>query len=277
MNPELWDYFRNLGCETLPEVDERDGELFLRHLSLCRQCPGLDDCGERGCVMQVFLTPDRKAARIAMGLCPLKKARDALRRSEKLFSKAAIPPALRECGLENFITTGRNESIRRAKIEAERAVRTLCSLVLAGGVGTGKTHLAAAIVRAALAQGRTALFISAIGYLEHLKSTFETKRTGLYPEMVDHVKRVSCLAIDDLGAEKPSEWAIERLYDVINTRIEWKLQTIVTTNFPGASALAQRLSADPFGARRIVSRLCSFGWLSIESEDYRIRLRRQSD
>jgi hypothetical protein len=51
--------------------------------------------------------------------------------------------------------------------------------------------------------------------------------------------------------------------------VERELQTIVTTNYPNALALIQRLGSDPFGARRIVSRLVSFGWLTIEGEDYR--------
>jgi DNA replication protein DnaC len=93
--------------------------------------------------------------------------------------------------------------------------------------------------------------------------------------MVNHVKSVSCLAIDDFGAEKPSEWAIERLYDVINTRVERGLQTVITTNFTSAPALLRRMSSDPMGAARIVSHLVSFGWFSIEDEDYRLLLRKQ--
>jgi DNA replication protein DnaC len=89
--------------------------------------------------------------------------------------------------------------------------------------------------------------------------------------MVDHVKSVSCLVIDDLGAERPSAWTIARLYDVINARVERGIQTVVTTNYPNAPALVQRLGSDPFGARRIVSRLVSFGWLTVEGEDYRSR------
>ncbi|MDR1623138.1 MAG: ATP-binding protein, partial [Synergistaceae bacterium] len=198
-----------------------------------------------------------------------RRARDVLRRSEKLFSEAAIPPILRECGFENYFTEGQGESVRCAKFAAKKAAETGSSLVLSGAVGTGKTHLAAAIAQAALAQGRAAFFISAIGYLERLQSTFEKKRTDLYTEMVDNVKAVSCLVLADLGAERPSAWTIARLYDVINARVERGIQTIVTTDYPNAPALIRRLESDPFGARRIVSRLVSFGWLTMEGEDYR--------
>jgi DNA replication protein DnaC len=93
--------------------------------------------------------------------------------------------------------------------------------------------------------------------------------------MVEHVKSVSCLVIDDLGAEKPSVWTITRLYDLINARIERELQTVVTTNFASAPALIERMLSDPLGAERIVSRLLSFGWLSVEGEDYRVLRRKQ--
>jgi DNA replication protein DnaC len=211
-----------------------------------------------------------------MGYCIRRKVRDAWRKSAGPFSEAAIPPGLQRCGLENYLAAGRGESIERAKNKAKKAAQTGSSLVLAGGVGTGKTHLAAAIVRASLNQGRTGLFISAIGYLERLKSTFEQRQADLYAKMTEHVKSVDCLAIDDLGAEKPSSWTIERLYDVINSRIEQGVQTIVTTNFLDPAALARRLDADPEGARRIVSRLVSFGWLTMKGDDYRIQLRRSA-
>jgi DNA replication protein DnaC len=275
MNTKLRDYFKELDCTYPPEIDERDGETFLRHRALCCECPGLDRCREHGWVMQILFNPDKSFARIAMGACRLRKIQMDRRKAEKLFSEAEIPLGLQRCQLANYVTAGRSESAKRAKFEAESAIRTSSSLVLAGRPGTGKTHLAAAIVQSVLAQGRSALFISAVGYLEHLKSTFETQQADLYPKMVSHVKSVTCLAIDDFGTEKPSEWAIERLYDVINTRIERNLQTIVTTNFANAPALIKRMPSDPLGAERIVSRLLSFGWLSIEGEDYRVLRRKR--
>jgi DNA replication protein DnaC len=272
---EFESYCRELGYGEIPAFDKRDTEVFLRHRELCRNCPGLEACREHGCVMQIFLTPDRKSARMGMGYCTQRKTRNIQRKNTRLFLEAAIPPALRECSLENYITVGRGESIQRAKSEALKATRTGCSLVLAGDVGTGKTHLAVAVVHSALEQGRSALFISAIEYLERLKSTFEQKRTDLYMKMVDHVKSVDCLAIDDFGAEKPSAWTIARFYDVINARIEHGVQTIVTTNFVEPRALVRRLEADVEGGKRIVSRLLYFGWLKIKGDDYRLQLRKR--
>jgi len=269
MNPALLEYFKKLGCDELPSFNDSDAETFLRRQAMCRECKGLENCKERGYVMLFSLSLDKRIAHPALAPCSLRKARDAQRKSEKLFQEAAIPLGLQKCRLENYVTEGLGESIKRAKNVAVETARSGHSLVLAGSVGVGKTHLAAAIVHFALAQGCDALFISAIGYLERLKSTFEKKQTDVYMEMVDHVKSVSCLAIDDFGAEKPSAWTIARLYDVINARIEREKQTIVTTNFSNATALARRMEADMEGARRIVSRLIYFGWVTVEGRDYR--------
>jgi DNA replication protein DnaC len=275
MNAENWDTLKIISCDEPLELNERDGELFLRHQAMCRECAGLDKCRERGWIMQSVMQPDKNRLRIGMGPCLLRKRQNEERKIQKLFSQAAIPLGLQKCSLDNFVTTGMGKSVKRAKLEAENAIETSCSLVLAGGIGVGKTHLAAAIVRGVILQGRSAMFISALGYLEHLKNTFENSVADLYHAMTDHVKSVNCLAIDDFGAEKPSEWTIERLYDLINTRIERNLQTIITTNYVSAPALIKRMSANPLGAQSIVSRLFSFGWLPIEGEDYRVLLRKQ--
>jgi DNA replication protein DnaC len=141
-------------------------------------------------------------------------------------------------------------------------------------VGTGKTHLAAAIAHAAIDRGEPALFISAIGYLHRLRATFEKKESGNYSQMVEHIKAVNCLVIDDLGAEKPSSWTIERLYDAINTRLERQSQTIITTNFTNTGDLIEHMKENPMGAERIASRLILWGWLVLEGEDYRAVIRK---
>ena len=155
-------------------LNERDEKLLQRHQAMCSECPGLDACKEQGMILQSALGPD-DFVRVRMGPCQLRKRRIEERKTEKLFAQAQIPLGLQKCSLDNFVTTGRGESIMRAKFEAVNAIQTGCSLVLAGGIGTGKTHLAAAIVHRTILEGRSALFISAIAYLEQLKRKFTQK------------------------------------------------------------------------------------------------------
>lgn len=279
MNIELVEHFRNMGCDVsgggLPEIAERDAEIFLRSRASCKSCSGLENCRERGSVAHLFLTQDRKQAGIMLRPCNLQKIRSATRKTERLFSESAIPPGLRACRLQNFVTAGLSEDVARAKNKAAAAAGTGTSLVLSGSVGTGKTHLASAIAQEALARGCSAFFISAVGYLLRLKSTFEKRQTERYVDMIDHVKGVDCLVIDDLGAENPTTWAVEQLYDILNARIEHQKQTVVTTNLRNAGDLARHMEANPPAAARIASRLISMGWLIIDGEDYRARIRRK--
>lgn len=101
-------------------------------------------------------------------------------------------------------------------------------LIILGNVGSGKTHLAAAIANDFVDRGIKALFGTFQTHLENIKSEFE--RTGRNRELAK-IKAVSILVIDDLGKEHKSEWTQSILYDIVNYRYEHLLPTIITTNF----------------------------------------------
>lgn len=81
------------------------------------------------------------------------------------------------------------------------------------------------------------------------------------------LKKAPFLVLDDLGAERLTDWAAERLYLVVNHRYLHRLQTVATTNAKGAMDLVARLGDQ---GQRIVSRLGEMGtWCGITAEDYR--------
>ncbi len=122
-------------------------------------------------------------------------------------------------------------------------------LVLTGGYGSGKTHLAAAIANAQIARGNRALFITAPDLLDHLRSAFspaESDEEG-YDRRFDEVRNAPLLILDDLGIESPTPWAVEKLYQILNHRYMARLPTVITTNHD-LGDLEQRLRsrlADP--------------------------------
>ncbi len=103
-------------------------------------------------------------------------------------------------------------------------------LLFQGSVGSGKTHLAAAIANYRLAQNEEVIFVTTADLLDHLRSTFGPTSEIDYDELFERVRNTPMLVLDDLGAESTSSWAQEKLYQLINHRYLNRLNTVITTN-----------------------------------------------
>jgi DNA replication protein DnaC len=103
-------------------------------------------------------------------------------------------------------------------------------LVLKGGYGCGKTHLAAAIANYRMAQGHSVLFVIAPDLLDHLRAAFSPASPVSFDERFTQIRNVPLLILDDLGTQSNSEWAQEKLYQIFNHRYNAKLATVITTN-----------------------------------------------
>ncbi len=113
-------------------------------------------------------------------------------------------------------------------------------LLLSGGYGVGKTHLAAAIGNEVIARGGEALFILAPDLLDHLRASFSPTSPESYDELFDRLKNTPLLILDDLGAESATPWAQEKLFQLLNHRYLRRLPTVITTNRP-LNALEPRI------------------------------------
>jgi DNA replication protein DnaC len=103
-------------------------------------------------------------------------------------------------------------------------------LVLLGGYGSGKTHLAAAIANHQLAQGRPALFVVVPDLLDHLRATYNPQSAVPYSERFEQVRSASLLILDDLGTQSGTPWAQEKLFQIFNYRYNTRLPTVITSN-----------------------------------------------
>ncbi len=98
--------------------------------------------------------------------------------------------------------------------------------VLMGATGCGKTHLAAAIANARLAAGDRVAFVNVPDLLDALRPG----REGDAVTLLQTIREVPVLILDDLGAQKSTPWAEEKLYQLLNHRHLARLHTVVTTN-----------------------------------------------
>ena len=114
--------------------------------------------------------------------------------------------------------------------------------------GRGKTYAAAAAVRQAVSMGHTAKLVTAKGLLDAIKAEWDGGERGV----LERAERYELLALDDLGVERPTEWAMETLTGLIDTRVAAGRPTIVTSNY-SLGELRDRWGGMP--GMRLASRL----------------------
>jgi DNA replication protein DnaC len=106
-------------------------------------------------------------------------------------------------------------------------------LWLFGDTGTGKTTLAMLVSRTAIESGRTVAIYSLPKLLARIRRTYDSEPGGdSYLSFFERLTSVDLLHIDDLGAEKRTDWVMEQLYALINERYESQRSIMVTTNLP---------------------------------------------
>jgi DNA replication protein DnaC len=161
----------------------------------------------------------------------LEQARyDALQRISEL-------GGLTECQFETFTTAGSGLSAnkqRHLKLIYDEvrgyAEKPQGWLILKGGYGVGKTHLAAAIANYRLARGHDVLFVNTPDLLDHLRAAYSPMAASSFDERFNQVRDAALLILDDLGTQSNTEWAQEKLYQIINHRYNTQLPTVITTN-----------------------------------------------
>ena len=170
--------------------------------------------------------------------CSCRPARIARKRAAAL--EGRIPKRYREVSFERepLISIERaNQSVVR---EVRRYVRTIGDQLDAGeGIwflgprGTGKTTLAMVISKAALAAGHTVAIYSLPRLLAMLRETYQDDALYSLSELIDRLCAVELLHVDDVGAEQTSDWVLEQLYTIVNTRYEDGKALLLTTNLIG--------------------------------------------
>ena len=199
--------------------------------------------------------------------CAKYKTQQEQKRIAKLMGDGGVGERFRSRSFATFRespTTSRAVAVCRRFCAAVKRDPKVPGLLLTGDCGTGKTHLAVAILRETAEAGISGMFVVVPDLLAKLRASFGQK-DGKAAELVETAKNAPLLVLDDLGAEDPKPWVVELIYVLINHRYEHMLPTIITTNYDG------KRIADVFGLR-VASRLSEMTVpVNIRAEDYRMR------
>jgi DNA replication protein DnaC len=135
-----------------------------------------------------------------------------------------------------------------------------------GPVGTGKTTLAMLVSQAAIKSGRSVAIYSLPRLLNEIRDTHRAERSHV--ALLDRLTAVDLLHIDDVGAERSTDWVLEELYSIVNGRYEDERSIVITTNILDREALCEQITA------RTVSRLTEMcDELPLLGHDHRMDLR----
>ena len=164
--------------------------------------------------------------------------------------EARIPKRYRDVAFDRYPVTDIDptvvEQVRRFCVQIEANLDAGRGLWLEGDPGTGKTTLAMLVSKAAIEARRTTAIYSLPRLMGVLRESIDSE-DGLL-NLLDRLASVDLLHLDDLGAEHRTDWVLEQLYSIVNTRYEEQRSIVLTTN-----ATEQEL-AEQLGART-VSRL----------------------
>lgn len=264
--------------ETLPDIIDTIGARAARQYSEAegdyRNEDGLLMCGNCHTLKEFVLHKSDGTTRTVRCACECSVARNAKEAEEKRKrDRMQYLDSMRRTGFpdaemrkwtftESDHADPKTENVARNYAANFNAMREKgIGLLLCGTVGTGKSFLAASIANALIDQGTPCLMTNFSRIISRISEKF-----GGDQKYLDDLNRFDLLIIDDLGAERDTEFTWEKVMDVIDARYRAGLPLIITTNL----SMRQLSDQSDIRRQRVYSRLremCVF--LEVQGADRR--------
>jgi len=104
-------------------------------------------------------------------------------------------------------------------------------LYLNGPTGVGKTHIAVAIANAFARRGVAVHFWPVSNLLDELRNAYSNPTGSAFFTLLDSVRNTELLILDDFGSQQMTDWALEKLYQIISHRHDRRLPTVITSQY----------------------------------------------
>jgi DNA replication protein DnaC len=186
-------------------------------------------------------------------------------RAERVMERARIPKRYEHCDFESYATDladGKTwsqqdeQSLKQGKLLAQGFVRdypaTEKGLLLMGPSGVGKTHLAVAALKELIRRGHSGLFCDYRELLKEIQASYNPASESTEMGILEPIRTVELLVLDDLGASKPSAWVLDIIGLLLNARYNEKRMTVLTTNYFDESETPAPAAKLPGGQRVVV-------------------------
>jgi DNA replication protein DnaC len=168
-------------------------------------------------------------------------------RAERALARARVPERYRHHDFDNFETDPYDSerqsevlswhgSLSRAKLLVKGFIDNYPSdvergFLIMGPWGVGKTHLATSALKELVLRGHSGLFYDYRELLKEIQDSYNPESQATEMGVLEPVLRAEILVLDDVGSSKPSDWALETVGHILNTRYNENRFTILTTNF----------------------------------------------
>ncbi|HKV41548.1 MAG TPA: ATP-binding protein [Blastocatellia bacterium] len=209
------------------------------------------------------------------GVRPCRCRKEA--RTGLLVEQARIPPRYEKCGFDNFEVLC--PSLQRALMNSRKFATEYplvdVGLLYLGRCGVGKTHLAVSVLKALIKKGIPGLFYDFRDLLKGIQDSYNPNTHTSELKILAPVFEAEVLVLDELGANKPTEWVQETITHIINKRYNEKKVTIFTSNYQdiNVDSAHDETLTDRVGIR-LRSRLHEMcRQIFMEGDDYRERIK----
>jgi len=174
-------------------------------------------------------------------------------RVDRRLADARIPKRYEHCDLESYLPNDATQ--KKAKLDVQRFLEKYplidVGLLFLGNCGVGKTHLAVSLLKQViLHKGDFGLFYDFRDLLREIQGSWNSVAQASELEVLRPVLSADVLVLDELGANKPTEWVRDTIAHIINCRYNDRKITIFTSNYPDTAAQpGEETLTDRIGAR----------------------------